>query len=65
LAADFAIVRRRIECIDCVNAADAVLEIGPERFYIVPDRREDAHASDNNSAIGHGGELLKREALKR
>jgi hypothetical protein len=48
-----------------VNAADAVLEIGPERFYIVPDRREDAQACDNNSAIGHGGELLKREGLKR
>jgi hypothetical protein len=49
-----------------VNAADAVLEIGPERFYIVPDWREDAHASDNNSAVGHDGdELLKREALKR
>jgi hypothetical protein len=64
LAADFAIVRRRIECIDCVNAADAVLEIGPERFHVVSDRRDDAQASDNYSTVGHGDESLKREALK-
>jgi len=65
LAADFAIVRRGIECIDCVNAADTVLEIGPERFHIVSDRREDAQASNNYSTVGHNGdESLKREALK-
>jgi len=42
-----------------------VLEIGPKRLHVVADWREDAKASDNNSAIGHGDELLKREALKR
>ena len=49
----------------CVNAADAVLEIGPERFHVVADRRENAQTSDNYSALGHDGdESLKREALK-
>jgi hypothetical protein len=48
-----------------VNAADAVLEIGPKRFYVVADRRDYAQTSDNYSAIGHGNESLKPEALKR
>ncbi len=39
-----------------MDAADAVLEIGPERFHIVSDRREDAQASDNYSTVGHGDE---------
>jgi hypothetical protein len=65
LSADFTIVCRRIERIDRVNTADAVLEIGPERFHVVADRRENAQTSDNYSALGHDGdESLKREALK-
>jgi hypothetical protein len=47
-----------------MDAADPVLEIGPERLHSVADGRDDAQASDNNSAIGHGDESLKREALK-
>jgi len=48
-----------------VNAADAVLEIGPERFHVVADRRENAQTSDNYSALGHNGDgSLKREGLK-
>jgi hypothetical protein len=51
LPADFAIVCRRIERVDCVNAADAVLQIGPERLDIIANGRHDAKASDNYSAI--------------
>ena len=47
-----------------MNAADTVLEIGPERLHFVAHRREDAQASDNYSTVGHGDESLKREALK-
>src|SRR4029453_4760366 len=65
LPADFAIVGRRIECIDCMDAADPVLEIGPKRLHVVADWREDAKPSDNNSAIGHGDESLMRERRNR
>ena len=51
LPADFAIVCRRIERIDRVNTADAVLEIGPKRFHVVAKRRDNAQTSDNYSAL--------------
>ena len=37
----------------CTDAADPVLQIGPKRLHVVANRRDDAQASDNNSAIGH------------
>jgi len=58
------LARRRIECIDCMDAADPMLEIGPKRLHVVAHWREHANASDNNSAIGHGDESLKRDATK-
>ncbi len=63
LPTDSAIVCSRIECIDRMNAAHPVLEIGPERLHVVAERRDDAQTSYNYSAIGHGNESLKREAL--
>jgi hypothetical protein len=44
-----------------MNTTDPVLEIGPERLHVDADRRNDAQAGDNNSAIGHGDESLKSE----
>src|SRR5439155_25309845 len=48
---DSAIVCAGVERIDCTNAADPVLEIGPKCLDVIAKRRDGAQTGDNNSAI--------------
>src|SRR5205807_7658548 len=49
--ADFAIVVGGVEGLDPADAAFAFNEIFPKRLEIVADRRDNAEASNNNSAV--------------
>jgi hypothetical protein len=53
LSANAAIVLRGIEGVDGPNTASPILQIAPERVDIVTDGCDDAHSSDNDSAIVH------------
>ena len=51
LPTDFTIVSCRIERIDCTDAANSVLQVGPKCLDVTAYRRNGTEASDNNSAI--------------
>jgi len=52
LTRDLAIERAGVERLDSPDAADAVPQVAPERIEILADRRDDAHAGDDDSAVG-------------
>jgi hypothetical protein len=60
LTTDSAIVSGNIKGIDGMNAAHPVLQIRPKRLEIVANGRDNTHASDNYSALGHDVIALKR-----
>jgi len=60
LSPDPAIVPGGIERVDCVNAAYAVLQIGPKRLEVIANRCDNTHTSNDYSALGHEVIGLKR-----